>query len=69
MRRILSFVAITCCLLGTNVAAQDNMELPAVNIDSCLCNFFDNYRRDFRTNLPVTFDRYIIDDEQRILDV
>ncbi|MBR3633826.1 MAG: xanthan lyase [Bacteroidaceae bacterium] len=69
MRRVLTWYMMVCCLTALDAVAQDSIAQQVTNLDSCICVFFDSYKRDFRTNMPVNFDHYAIDHEQRTLDI
>ena len=69
MIRRLALLALVWIIICLETGAQVADILSATSLDSCLCGFFDNYRRDYRTNMPVALDSLWVDDSCRVIHV
>ena len=62
-------LTICCLLLAVAGSAQIDSLRKVVGLDSCICTFFDNWERDFRTPMPLTLDRCDVDTTTNTLHV
>ena len=56
-------------MLAVAGSAQIDSLRKVVGLDSCICTFFDNWERDFRTPMPLTLDRCDVDTTTNTLHV
>ncbi|MBO4730555.1 MAG: hypothetical protein J5593_03700, partial [Bacteroidaceae bacterium] len=61
MKRILLFLLTVCQW------SMVNSQWSMAHLDSCVCLFFDNYQRDYRTPLPVALDHTELNDADSTL--
>lgn len=69
MRNIIFVFTLLLALSRLGASAQIDSAAVAAKVDSCIALFFNNYQCDFRPSTPMGYDRSVLNDSLRTLDV